>query len=159
MLKQRIIINTHGGNENNNDVDIRNIVAAVESQGKQSTIRTCWRTVSKLSQCQNCIICEKSGCFNNLAELRSVSQDLLPHWCEIFFFADSSSILALFRTFKKSDVFARILKQNNNEFCNFTHHILRHFPFLGSSTCSFMLSFIYVNMYVIYCNICTKIAP
>ena len=35
---------------------------------------------------------------------------MLPHWCEIFFFADSSSILALFRTFKKSDVFARILK-------------------------------------------------
>ena len=59
------------GDENNNDVDIRYIVAAVESQGKQSTIRTCWRTVSKLSQCQNCIICEKSGCFNNLAEIGS----------------------------------------------------------------------------------------
>ena len=57
------------GDENNNDVDIRYIVAAVESQGKQSTIRTCWRTVSKLSQCQNCIIREKSGCLNNLAEI------------------------------------------------------------------------------------------
>ena len=61
---------------------------------------------------QNCIIREKSGCLNILAESckgGELSQDLFPHWCD-FFLADSSSILALLRTFRKSEVFARILE-------------------------------------------------
>ena len=114
MLKQRIIINIRA-------MELRIIMMLIllaimwrrwnhrEAVNSKNLLKN---GIKIITIRQNCIIREKSGCLNILAESckgGELSQDLFPHWCD-FFLADSSSILALLRTFRKSEVFARILE-------------------------------------------------
>ena len=114
MLKQRIIINIRA-------MELRIIMMLIliaimwrrwnhrEAVNSKNLLEN---SIKIITIRQNCIIREKSGCLNILAESckgGELSQDLFPHWCD-FFLADSSSILALLRTFRKSEVFARILE-------------------------------------------------